>query len=237
MRIDAAGIIVQILVEGLFALNFLSLCIAIYSILRAKPLLQSWVWFAKAIGLGFWAVVGFALVVSLHRSWWGFAWIPPRVTGWTFIVAMPAGSLTLCIAFIKLRRMLAQFVLGMDVSQSGVIADAVIGIDANGLVVQWGQPAETIFGVRRDEILGHSLDRIMPRRYRASHNAAIGRVAVTGEMKLAGRIIKGFGLRRNGEEFPLEIRLTHWEGNEPDDPVYVGLVRDLTADNRSAIEL
>jgi PAS domain S-box-containing protein len=237
MRIDASGVLGQILIWALLILNLVSLCVAIWALSRANPLLQSWVWRIKIAALIFWALVGLTLIAALNRQHWPASLVSGKIAAWVFITAMPAGSLLLAIAFLKMRRMMAAFTLGADAEQSETTTDAVIAISQDGLVMHWSVAAERIFGLTRDEILGNPLDQIMPRRYRKGHSAALNRLKVTEKMTLAGRIIRGFGLRRNGDEFPVEIRLTPWDGDKQGDPAYVGVVRDVSVESRSPIQL
>jgi DNA-binding response OmpR family regulator len=48
--------------------------------------------------------------------------------------------------------------------------DAVVGMDANGLVIDWNQQAEATFGYRREEALGRRLaELIIPAQFREAH--------------------------------------------------------------------
>lgn len=48
--------------------------------------------------------------------------------------------------------------------------DAVVLVDATGIVRYWNGGAERIFGFRADEMVGATLDRIIPERLRERHN-------------------------------------------------------------------
>jgi PAS domain-containing protein len=47
--------------------------------------------------------------------------------------------------------------------------EAVVYSDRDGTIRLWNRSAETIFGYRREEALGHTLDLIIPERWRARH--------------------------------------------------------------------
>src|SRR4030095_4250400 len=47
--------------------------------------------------------------------------------------------------------------------------DAIIVADVEGLIVLWNPAAERLFGFTAAEAVGHSLDLIIPERFRARH--------------------------------------------------------------------
>jgi len=52
------------------------------------------------------------------------------------------------------------------------IPDAVIFADRDGIIRIWNRGAETVFGFAADEVVGQSLDVIVPERLRPAHWAA-----------------------------------------------------------------
>lgn len=46
---------------------------------------------------------------------------------------------------------------------------AVIVADTSGVICQWTGGAEELFGYRRDEAIGHSLDLVVPEHLREAH--------------------------------------------------------------------
>lgn len=55
--------------------------------------------------------------------------------------------------------------------------DAMVGIDEDGLIIDWGKGAERMFGWTRKEVLGKDVaDVIIPEDYRTEHKKALERV-------------------------------------------------------------
>ncbi|MBF0370014.1 MAG: PAS domain S-box protein [Magnetococcales bacterium] len=110
------------------------------------------------------------------------------------------------------------------ISQSA--REAVISINERGQVTFWNNGAVTIFGFPPEEILGQSLDRIIPKRFRLAHNQALLRANTSGQTRLAGKVVELFGVRKTGEEFPIAISIVSWavEGERS----YSAIVRDIT---------
>jgi PAS domain S-box-containing protein len=105
--------------------------------------------------------------------------------------------------------------------------DAVITIDDTGAITGWNPQAEKIFGWTREEVLRLSVDEvIMPERYRQAHRAGLARYLETGKAKVLNRRIELAALRRNGEEFPVELAITPVCGS--DTVTFSAFIRDLT---------
>lgn len=117
-------------------------------------------------------------------------------------------------------------------SLSNVAQDAIILLDDQDLVTFWNPAAERTFGYRADEIVGRRLHPLLtPPRYRELHRAAWGNFIRTGEGNVINRTRELSALRKNGEEFPVELSLScfrhggHWHA--------VGILRDITERKRS----
>lgn len=105
--------------------------------------------------------------------------------------------------------------------------DAFVAIDPNGLITDWNQRAEVIFGWARQEALGAVLgDLIIPERYRAAHAAGMKRFILTGEGSVLNKPIELAGMRRGGEEFPVELTIRALEYK--DGYEFCAFLRDIT---------
>jgi len=88
--------------------------------------------------------------------------------------------------------------------------DAIVLADANGHILSWNAAAMTLFGFAEEEVQGKPLTILMPARYHQDHLDALKRVRNTGEMRHKGTLIGVHGLRKNGEEFQIEMSLSSW---------------------------
>ena len=88
--------------------------------------------------------------------------------------------------------------------------DAVLVADRNGCVIELNPKAESMFGYRRDEILGQSISILMPERHRVAYHQALERFRSTGESHVTGKTIEFEGLASDGREFPLQVSLASW---------------------------
>jgi PAS domain S-box-containing protein len=112
-----------------------------------------------------------------------------------------------------------------SVMQSAI--DGIIAADAQGHIVTWNTGAQAIFGYREEEVLGRPLTLLMPARYRHAHQRGLQRLRATGTSQLIGKTIELEGVRKDGQEFPLELSLATWQAGAG--RFYTGIVRDITA--------
>jgi len=84
--------------------------------------------------------------------------------------------------------------------------DAFIGMDLYGLVTDWNTQAERMFGWRRHEAIGRPLaDLVLPERYHESLWRAIREFRTTGQTGALNRRVERTLVRRDGEEFAIEM--------------------------------
>ncbi len=115
------------------------------------------------------------------------------------------------------------------------VSDAIVAADAQGNVVFWNRGAETMFGHAEEEMMGQPLTRLMPERHREDHRRGLEKARTTGEYALTGHTVELTGLRKSGEEFPLEISLSGW--TEGKTPYFSAVIRDITVRKQSEEKL
>lgn len=106
--------------------------------------------------------------------------------------------------------------------------DAFIAIDQQGVVTDWNQQAEIIFGWSRHEAIGQTLaELIIPEPLREAHNRGMQHFLKTGEGAVLNRPVELMGLRRGGQEFPIELTIRAMQFKEGFE--FCAFLRDLTA--------
>ena len=112
--------------------------------------------------------------------------------------------------------------------------DAVIVMKSDGIVVDWNDRAVSIFGWSREEAVGRTLgELVIPERYREAHKKGLRRYLESRTGEVIGRRIEVSGLRRNGDEFPVELSISPIQDGEG--IIFVGCLRDLS--ERNALRL
>jgi len=111
--------------------------------------------------------------------------------------------------------------------------DGFISIDIDGRITEWNLQSEMIFGWSRAEALGRFLhETIIPVKYRESHLRGIRHLKATGEGPVLNKTIELSGLRRNGDEFPLELVI--WPLQMGEEKTFHAFVRDITSRKEAA---
>ncbi|MEO5345631.1 MAG: PAS domain S-box protein [Magnetococcus sp. YQC-9] len=107
------------------------------------------------------------------------------------------------------------------------IRDAIIAVDQAQKIIFWNKGAEALFGYTKEEILGRSLQPLIPIRHADAHRSGFQRFLDTGLAPLLGQTTEMSGLRKDGQEFPLEMSLnawTHADGTR----YFSAVIRDIT---------
>ena len=106
--------------------------------------------------------------------------------------------------------------------------DAIITVDSRQHVVLFNKAAEDVFGCPRDQAIGAPLAWFIPERFRHAHSGMVQRFGDTGasSRRMGGgqRIV--MGLRRNGEEFPIDASISHIV--EEGEHFFTVILRDVT---------
>lgn len=105
--------------------------------------------------------------------------------------------------------------------------DAIITVDAAQTIVLYNRAAGNIFGWPGSEAIGQPLAFLMPERFRADHRQHMlrfGQTGVTSRRMGDGTVI--YGLRANGEEFPMDASISQLENAEG--KLFTVILRDVT---------
>lgn len=109
--------------------------------------------------------------------------------------------------------------------------DAIILIDQQGSILSWNKSAQTIFGYSQDEAINRHFSLLVPDRLFKSEEKEISQLFLSGLIN-GNNAVELSGVRKNGEEFPLEISLSSWQTQEGF--FFCGIIRDVT--ERKALE-
>ena len=105
--------------------------------------------------------------------------------------------------------------------------DAIITVDENQRVVLFNKAAEEVFLCPREEAVGAPLDWFIPERFRGNHRQLVEQFGRTGAAsRRMGHARVVMGLRRNGQEFPIEASIS--QVTEGGQRLYTVILRDVT---------
>ena len=104
--------------------------------------------------------------------------------------------------------------------------DAIVTSDVSGKICEVNGRVEEFFGYSRRELIGQSIDVLVPERFRQAHPAHRRQYAGHSRIRPMGAGVELYARRKDGSEFPVDIMLAPIE--TPDGPLILSTIRDIT---------
>jgi len=86
--------------------------------------------------------------------------------------------------------------------------DAMVIVAADGRIMLANAQTDQMFGYRREELIGHEVEMLIPTRLRDAHNQHRTSFFAHAELRRMGVGLDLWGLRRDGTEFPIDVSLS-----------------------------
>lgn len=109
--------------------------------------------------------------------------------------------------------------------------DSALLIDSEGRITFANPQTEKMFGFSTDELLGKSLDVLIPDRYKKIHGSHLRKYNVAPHARALNSGIELYGKRKDGAEFPADIMLSPI--NMDHDTCVLAMIRDITSSKES----
>jgi PAS domain S-box-containing protein len=113
--------------------------------------------------------------------------------------------------------------------------DAIVTIDARGIVESFNPAAERLFGYPAPEVLGRNVSMLMPSPDAERHDSYLANYLRTGRAKIIGIGREVVGLRKDGTTFPLDLAVSEVKVGRGRS--FTGILRDLTERKRLEKEI
>ena len=114
-----------------------------------------------------------------------------------------------------------RFRVAVEGSPSGILL-----ADRTGRIVLVNRQVEALFGYRREELVGESVEKLVPGRFRAAHAQLREGFFGAPETRPMGAGRDLWGVRKDGREFPVEIGLNPLETEEG--PMVLASIIDIS---------
>ena len=104
--------------------------------------------------------------------------------------------------------------------------DGVISINHKMRIILWNPGAEKIFGYTKEEILGHSMMKIVPETKMDAMEKGFAEFQKDGSGPVVGEALEVEGVKKNGTEIPIELSISARKIGEK--YIATAVVRDIT---------
>src|SRR5215831_4092978 len=184
--------------------------------------------FQRAIASGQTQVLEYELMLNGQRRWFEGR------------IVTSGDNLVTVVRDITQRVLSAEKIKTNEAQLSGIIGsamDGIITVDENQTIVLFNESAERIFGLPASEAVGQSFDHLIPERFRSSHREHIRRFGAKNITRrpMGERGAQLHGLRRSGEEFPMEASISQIEVKGQ--KFFTVILRDITERKRATDDL
>jgi PAS domain S-box-containing protein len=112
--------------------------------------------------------------------------------------------------------------------------DAIIVTDREGKIAEVNGQVERFFGYDRAELLGQTVEILVPERFRSAHVGHRKEYGAHAQTRPMGVGLELYGRRKDGAEFPVDIMLSPVEAGRP---FVLTVIRDLSEKVRIQEEL
>ena len=107
-----------------------------------------------------------------------------------------------------------------------IIPDALIIVNQVGEIVYVNKQAENMFGYKKKELLGKTVEYLIPKSYRKRHIQERKQYIKHPKIRRMGSNLALFGLKKNGCKFAVDINITPLK--TPNEMCVLAAIRDIT---------
>ncbi len=104
--------------------------------------------------------------------------------------------------------------------------EGIIVSDKTGKIIKANPSSERLFGYESDELLGKTIEDLVPMRYKEKHAGHRENYNKSPHARSMGKNIDLFAKRSDGTEFPVEISLSYYK--QGDDTMVIAFIIDNT---------
>jgi PAS domain S-box-containing protein len=106
--------------------------------------------------------------------------------------------------------------------------DAIVAAGTDGSILLWNRAAERTFGYSEGEALGHSLDLIIPERFRVRHWKGYQEVVRTGQTRYGTEVLRVPAVHKDGRRLSIAFTVALLYSSTEEVQAIAAIIRDET---------
>ena len=107
--------------------------------------------------------------------------------------------------------------------------DAIVAAGPDGSILLWNRAAERMFGYNEGEALGHSLDLIIPERFRDRHWKGYREVMRTGKTRYGTEVLRVPAVHKDGRRLSIAFTVALVYSPDQEIQAIAAIIRDETS--------
>ena len=107
--------------------------------------------------------------------------------------------------------------------------DAIIAAKPDGTIIMWNPAAQRMFGFTTEEAVGHSLDLIIPERFRERHWRGFQRVMSMGQTRYGSEVLRVPAVHKEGRSLSIAFTVALLLSEDGKVNAIAAIVRDETS--------
>ena len=107
--------------------------------------------------------------------------------------------------------------------------DAIVAAGPDGSILLWNPAAERMFGYNEGEALGHSLDLIIPERFRDRHWEGYREVMRTGKTRYGTEVLRVPAVHKDGRRLSIAFTVALVYSLDQEIQAIAAIIRDETS--------
>ncbi|MHC4448311.1 MAG: PAS domain-containing protein, partial [Planctomycetota bacterium] len=111
--------------------------------------------------------------------------------------------------------------------------DPVVTIDAFGTIQVASDSVKRVFGWTPAELIGRNVNVLMPEPHRSAHDGSLAGYRQTGKTDILGQTREFEGQRKDGSKVPIEISISRVDVPGQEQPLFTGIIHDITERKRA----
>lgn len=115
--------------------------------------------------------------------------------------------------------------------------DPLIAIDERGVIKFCSDSVQQVFGYRVEELIGESINVLMPEPHRSQHDQYLDRFVRTGEAHILSTAREVEGCHKDGTIIPCELSVAAADVPDHDHAMFTGIMRDIRARKQAENQL